>query len=60
MAEDQTVRQILRMQVIRIIGYKIIEFLAWWEDFQKRLFQKKKLVVRTDYCITIDRVPEDL
>jgi len=60
MAEDQTVRQILRMQVIRSIGYKIIEFLAWWEDFQKRLFQKKKLVVRTDYCITIDRVPEVL
>jgi len=60
MAEDHTVRQILRMQVIRSIGYKIIEFLAWWEDFQKRLFQKKKLVVRTDYCITIDRVPEEL
>jgi len=60
MAEDHTVRQILRMQVIRSIGYKIIEFLAWWEDFQKRLFQKKKLVVRTDYCITIDRVPEAL
>jgi len=60
MAEDQTVRQILRMQVIRIIGYKIIEFLALWEDFQKRLFQKKKLVVRTEYCITIDRVPEEL
>jgi len=48
------------MQVIRSIGYKIIEFLAWWEDFQKRLFQKKKLVIRTDYCITIDRVPEVL
>jgi len=60
MAEDQTVQQILRMQVIRSIGYKIIEFLAWWEDFQKRLFQKKKLVIRTDYCITIDRVPEAL
>jgi len=58
--EDQTVQQILRMQVIRSIGYKIIEFLAWWEDFQKRLFQKKKLVICTDYCITIDRVPEHL
>ena len=60
MAEDQTVQQILRMQVIRSIGYKIIEFLAWWEDFQKRLFQKKKFVIRTGYCITIDRVPEVL
>jgi len=60
MAEDQTVQQILRMQVIRSIGYKIIEFLAWWEDFQKRLFQKKKFVIRTGYCITIDRVPEHL
>jgi len=54
------VQQILRMQAIRSIGYKIIDFLACWEDFQKRLFQKKKLVIRTDYCITIDRVPEVL
>jgi adenine-specific DNA-methyltransferase len=42
------------------IGYKIIDFLAQVEDFQKRLFEKKKFVIRTEYCITMDRVPEEL
>ena len=48
-----------RMRVVRQIADKIIAFLAQIEDFQKRLFEKKKFVVQTDYCITLDRVPED-
>ncbi|MDY6874703.1 MAG: site-specific DNA-methyltransferase [Chloroflexota bacterium] len=47
-----------RMRVVRQIADKIIAFLAQIEDFQKRLFEKKKFVVQTDYCITLDRVPE--
>ena len=50
----------LKAQIIRIIGYRLIDFLAQVEDFQKRLFEKKKFVIRTEYCITIDRVPETL
>jgi adenine-specific DNA-methyltransferase len=50
----------LQAQNIRNIGHQIIYFLAQVEDFQKRLFEKKKFVIRTDYCITIDRVPEAL
>jgi len=42
------------------IGHKLIDLLAQVEDFQKRLFEKKKFVVRTEYCITIDRVPEEV
>lgn len=42
------------------MGSKIIEFLASLENFQKRLWLKKKMVVSTDYCITLDRVPENL
>lgn len=47
-----------RMRVVRFIGEKIIDFLAQIEDFQKRLFEKKKFVVQTDYCLTLDRVPD--
>jgi adenine-specific DNA-methyltransferase len=48
-----------RMRVVRQIAEKIIAFLAQIEDFQRRLFEKKKFVVQTDYCITLDRVPEE-
>jgi adenine-specific DNA-methyltransferase len=58
--ENLTHQHILRARVVRDIGHKIIDFLAQVEDFQKRLFEKKKFVIRTEYCITIDRVPEAL
>ena len=48
-----------RMRVVREIGQKIIALLAQIEGFQKRLFEKRKFVVQTDYCITLDRVPEE-
>ena len=35
-------------------------FLAQIEDFQKKLWLKKKFVVETNYCITLDRVPKKL
>ncbi|MCL2061115.1 MAG: site-specific DNA-methyltransferase [Firmicutes bacterium] len=49
-----------KAKVIRSIGRKIIAFLAQIEDFQKKLFLKKKFVYETNYCITLDRVPEEL
>ncbi|MBP8123747.1 MAG: site-specific DNA-methyltransferase [Caldilineaceae bacterium] len=56
----QMERVLRRGRVIRHIAEKIITFLAQIEDFQKRLFEKKKFVIRTDYCVTLDRVPEIL
>jgi len=47
-----------KVKAIRGISQKIIEFLAQIEDFQKMLFEKKKLVIRTDYCITLNHVDE--
>ena len=32
--------------------------MAHIEEFQKRLWLKKKFVLSTDYCLTLDRVPE--
>jgi len=48
------------MRAIKGIGHKIIEFVAQIEDFQKRLFEKKKFVTAVHYCVTLDRVPEAL
>lgn len=51
----------LRMiQCLRSIALELIAFLAQLEDFQKKLWLKKKFVVSSHYCITLDRVPEDL
>ena len=44
---------------MREIGQDIIDFLSQTEDFQKRLWEKSKFVLRTDYVITTDRVPEE-
>ena len=52
--------QLAKVKAIKGVGEKIIRFLASLEDFQKKLWLKKKFVVQTDYCITLDRVPEDL
>lgn len=49
-----------KIKVIRKIAHKIIQFLEQLENFQKKLWLKKKFVVETNYCITLDRVPEAL
>ena len=51
----------LRMiQCLRAIARELITFLASIEDFQKKLWLKKKFVVSAHYCMTLDRVPEAL
>ena len=52
--------QIAIAKTIKAIGQKIVNMLAQVEDFQRMLWLKKKFVVQTDYCITLDRVPEEL
>ena len=49
-----------KLKVIRKIASKLIDFLAQLENFQKKLWLKKKFVTETNYCITLDRVPEAL
>ena len=51
----------LRMiQCLRAIALDLITFLASIENFQKKLWLKKKFVVAAHYCVTLDRVPEAL
>jgi adenine-specific DNA-methyltransferase len=49
-------KHITRAKVVREIGESIIDFLSQIEDFQKRLWEKKKFVIKTDYVITLDRI----
>ena len=52
--------QLTIVRAIKQVGEKIIRMLAQLENFQRRLWLKKKFVVQSDYCITLDRVPEKL
>lgn len=49
-----------KIKALRKIAHQLIKFLAQLEDFQKKLWLKKKFVTETQYCITLDRVPESL
>lgn len=53
-------RNLSLIQTVRLIASELIEFIAQLEEFQKKLWLKKKFVVQCDYCITLDRVPEEL
>jgi len=48
-----------KIKVIRKIAGKIIDFLAQLEDFQKKLWLKKKFVVETQWCIRVGCIPEE-
>ena len=52
-------KHITRTKVVREIGEAIIDFLSQIENFQKRLWEKKKFVIKTEYVITMDRIPEE-
>ncbi|MDQ3816078.1 MAG: site-specific DNA-methyltransferase [Acidobacteriota bacterium] len=49
-----------KVKAMRHIAHKIISFLEQFESFQKKLWLKKKFIIATNYCVTLDRVPEDL
>lgn len=49
-----------KIRAIRRCAMPIIQMIAQLEEFQKKLWLKKKFVVETRYCLTLDRVPEAL
>jgi len=51
-------KHITRAKVVKGIGETIIDFLSQIEDFQKKLWEKKKFVIKTDYVITLDKIKE--
>jgi adenine-specific DNA-methyltransferase len=56
---DFFLAQLSKVKAIKTVASKIITFLAQIENFQKKLWLKKKFVVRTDYCITLDKIPSN-
>ncbi|MFH8108106.1 MAG: site-specific DNA-methyltransferase [Candidatus Aenigmatarchaeota archaeon] len=51
-------KHITRAKVVKEIGEDIIDFLSQIEDFQKRFWEKKKFVIKTEYVITLDKIKE--
>ncbi|SHH23914.1 site-specific DNA-methyltransferase [Thermosipho atlanticus] len=49
---------LIGVRAFRNIALKIIEFLAQIENFQKKLWEKKKFVIDTHYVITLDKIKE--
>lgn len=50
---------ILEIKVFKGISSKIIDFVAQIENFQKKLWEKKKFILSTDYVISLDKVPDE-
>lgn len=57
-SEQDFKKQLLLIKALKGVAQKIIVFLAQLEDFQKKLWLKKKFVLQSDYCITLDRIDE--
>ena len=59
-AFPQIEKNLRAIQTVRSIATELIDFMAQIENFQKKLWLKKKFVVQCDYCLTMDQVPEEL
>lgn len=46
------------MRVIKATGGHIIDFLSQIENFQKMLWEKKKFITETQYCVTAGNIKE--
>jgi adenine-specific DNA-methyltransferase len=57
---ERVLQRLTKVRVLRSLGSRIIEFLAQLEDFEQSLWLKRKFVLETQYCITLDRVPPEL
>ena len=56
--EQAFTTQLSKIRALKQVASKIITFLAQLENFQKKLWLKKKFVISCDYCITLDRIPD--
>ena len=48
-----------QLRLTKTIGSQIIDFLAQVEGFQKMLWEKRKFITETNYCIAIRCVPDE-
>ncbi len=45
------------LDAVKRLGTEIVDFVSQLEEFQKALFEKKKFVLETSWCLTLDRIP---
>lgn len=52
--------QLSVVKAIKQVGQKIIKMMAQLENFQRKLWLKKKFVFESNYCITLDLIDDKL
>ncbi len=57
-AQEDIIARLAKVRALKAIADKIIKFLTGLEEFQKKLWLKKKFVVAADWCMTLDFVDE--
>ena len=57
--EDHAEGWFQTLQVIRFVAGQIISFLDQIESFQKMLWEKRKFVTETHYCVRVDIIDEN-
>lgn len=56
--EKRVETYLAKVRAIKRVGKIIIDFLVQIEEFQKKLWLKKKFVIETNWCITLNRINE--
>lgn len=56
--EQRVETYLAKVRAVKRVGHIIIDFLSQIENFQKKLWLKKKFVIETNWCITLDRIDE--
>jgi adenine-specific DNA-methyltransferase len=56
--EKRVETYLAKVKAVKRIAAPLIDFLAQIEDFQKKLWLKKKFVISAGWCITLDKIPE--
>ena len=51
--------QLSKLKAIKIVAVKVINFLAQIENFQKKLWLKKKMIIETNYLIPISLINDE-
>ena len=52
--------EVKRAAAVRAAGHRIVDRLARIEELQRHLFLKRKLVLRTDWLLSVDLLPKQL
>ncbi|MBT6756669.1 MAG: site-specific DNA-methyltransferase, partial [Candidatus Pacebacteria bacterium] len=47
-----------KIKIFKEVSQKVIAFLTQLEELQKKLWEKKKFIIETNYCITLDKIEE--